>query len=40
MSVDGFDIQEEMVKMAKRATSQFNSVNIQLGDTMNMPYDD
>ena len=40
MSVDGFDIQEEMVKMAKRATSQFNAVNIQLGDVMNMPYDD
>ena len=40
MSVDGFDIQEEMVKMAKRATSQFNTVNIQLGDAMNMPYDD
>ena len=40
MSVDGFDKQEEMVKIAKQATSQFNAVKIQLADVMNMPYDD
>ena len=39
-SVDGFDIQEEMVKLAKQATSQFNTVNIRVGDVMDMPYDD
>ena len=39
-SVDGFDIQEEMVQHAKQATSQFNTVNIRVGDVMNMPYDD
>ena len=39
-SVDGFDKEEEMVKVAKQATSQFNTVSIQLGDIMNMPYDD
>ena len=39
-SVDGFDIQEEMVQLAKRATSQFTSVNIRIGDVMKMPYDD
>jgi len=39
-SVDGFDINEEMVKLAKQATSQFSTVNIQVGDVMKMPYDD
>ena len=39
-SVDGFDIQEEMVQLAKQATSQFSTVNIRVGDVMDMPYDD
>lgn len=39
-SVEGFDKQEEMVKLAKEATSHFDTVNIQLGDIMDMPYDD
>ena len=39
-SVDGFDIQEEMVQLAKQATSQFGTVKIRVGDVMNMPYDD
>ena len=39
-SVDGFDKQQEMVELAKQATAQFNTVNIQVGDIMNMPYDD
>ena len=39
-SVDGFDRQETMVKLAKQATSQFKMVNIRLGDIINMPYDD
>ena len=39
-SVDGFDIQEDMVELAKQATSQFSTVNIRIGDVMNMPYDD
>ena len=39
-SVDGFDIQEEMVELAKQATSQFSTVTISVGDVMNMPYDD
>ena len=39
-SVDGFDKQEKMVELAKQATSQFNTVKIQMGDIMNMPYDD
>lgn len=38
-SVDGFDIQEEMVRLSKQATSQFASVNICVGDVMSMPYD-
>ena len=38
-SVDGFDKEDKMVEAAKRATSQFNTVNIQLGDVVNMPYD-
>lgn len=39
-SVDGFDIQEEMVRLAKQATSQFSTVNICVGDVMSMPYED
>ena len=39
-SVDGFDIQEDMVQLAKQATSQFNTINICIGDVVNMPYDD
>jgi len=39
-SVDGFDINEEMVQLAKQTTSQFSTVNIQVGDVMKMPYDD
>ena len=39
-SVDGFDKEEKMVELAKQITSQFNTVSIQLGDIMNMPYDD
>ena len=37
-SIDGFDKEEKMVELAKQATSQFNTVSIQLGDIMNMPY--
>ena len=39
-SVDGFDIQEEMVKLAKCAAANYNAVNICTGDVKNMPYDD
>ena len=39
-TVDGFDIQEEMVELAKQATSHFNNVHIQVGDAADMPYDD
>ena len=39
-SVDGFDIQEEMVELAKQTTSQFSTVNICVGDVMDMPYED
>ena len=40
-SVDGFDKQEKMVKLAQQATSQFgDTVNIQTGDITNMPYCD
>ena len=28
------------MELAKQATSQFHTVSIQLGDIMNMPYDD
>ena len=34
-SVDGFDKQDKMVELAKQATSQFNTVNIRVGDVMN-----
>jgi len=39
-SVDGFDIQENMLETAKQATSQFSSVKIRIGDVSHMPYDD
>jgi len=39
-SVDGFDIQPEMVELAKQATSHLNMVHIQVGDAADMPYDD
>ena len=39
-SVDGFDIQEGMVELAKQVTAQYSSVNICVGDVMAMPYDD
>ena len=39
-SVHGFDIHEEMVQLAKQTTSQFSTVNIRVGDVMDMPYDD
>jgi len=38
--VHGFDIQENMVALARQATSEFSNVHIQVGDVMNMPYDD
>ena len=39
-SVDGFDIQEEMVELAKQATSQFSMVTVCVGDVIGMPYND
>ena len=39
VTVDGFDIQEEMVKLAKQATSHLDQVHIQVGDAVNVPYD-
>ena len=39
-TVDGFDIQEEMVELAKQATSHLDMVHIQVGDVADMPYDD
>ena len=39
-TVDGFDIQEKMVELAKKATSELDNVNIQVGDVANMPYND
>ena len=39
-TVHGFDIQEEMVKLAKQATSHLDMVHIQVGDAADMPYDD
>ena len=39
-SVDGFDIQEDMVKLAKQAAVQYSSVSICVGDVVKMPYDD
>ena len=39
-TIDGFDIQEDMVKLAKQATSHLDKVHIQLGDVACMPYED
>ena len=39
-TVAGFDIQEEMVDLAKQTTLQFDNVHIQVGDAADMPYDD
>ena len=39
-TVDGFDIQEEMVKLAKKATLGLNTVHVKVGDVVNMPYED
>ena len=39
-TVAGFDIQEEMVDLAKQATSELDNVHIQVGDAADMPYDD
>ena len=39
-TVDGFDIQEEMVELAKQTTSHLDMVHIQVGDAADMPYDD
>ena len=39
-TVDGFDIQEEMVGLAKQATSHLDMVHIQVGDAADIPYDD
>ena len=39
-TVDGFDIQEEMVELAKEATAELDNVHIQVGDVADMPYDD
>ena len=39
-TVDGFDIQEEMVELARKATSKLNNVHIQVGDAGDMPYED
>ena len=39
-SVDGLDIQEKMVELAKKLTSKLDNVSIQIGDVANMPYSD
>ena len=39
-TVDGFDIQEEMVELAKQTTSHLDMVHIQVGDAAHMPYGD
>ena len=39
-SVDGFDIQEDMVKLAKKTTSHLDAVHIKVGDCADMPYAD
>ena len=39
-TVNGFDIQKEMVELAKQATSHLDMVHIQVGDAADMPYDD
>ena len=39
ITVNGFDIQEEMVKLARQMTIHLDTVHIQLGDVAQMPYD-
>ena len=39
-TVDGFDIQEKMVELAKIATSELDNVHIQFGDVASFPYSD
>ena len=39
-SVQGFDIQEDIVRLAKQATAELKTVNIAVGDIENMPYRD
>ena len=39
-TVHGFDIQEEIVKLAKQITSHLDMIHIQVGDAANIPYDD
>ena len=38
--VDGFDMQKDMVDLAKQATLHLNTVHIQVGDAADMPYGD
>ena len=40
VGVDGFDIQEEMVEIAKQATAQLDTVSLRVGDAADMPYGD
>ena len=37
-TVDGFDNRENMVKQAKKATTELDNVHIQVGNVGNMPY--
>ena len=39
-TVDGFDIQEKMVELAKKATLYLDNVHIQVGNVAQMPYND
>ena len=39
-TVDGFDIQEKMVELAKKATSELDNVHMQVGNVAQMPYND
>ena len=39
-SVNGFDIQEDLVQEARKVTAQFTGVDIRVGDANRMPYDD
>ena len=39
-SVDGLDVHEEMVQLARQATSQYSMVTISTGDLKDMPYDE
>jgi len=38
--VHGFDIQDDMVKLARQATSEYSNVHIKVGNVMKMPYED